>query len=302
MRRSPKEEAKAILKDHDPRKLTLLFLLSTSGLSILMNLFVPNVFVAFASGDLNYIQEAVTWNEGMGLFLTVLVTLFAWVMKFGFRQWALRVARDQTPPISSLIEGFGIVNKVISLFLLQFLYMYGWFVLTVFAISFPLAGLFYASASVTPNFSFYLLIIVASVIGLGLWLMLEMRYACNCFALSDSVDESAMKAISTSVARYKEDKKGIFQVYLSFWRWFVVFLLVQASYFMGNFVMNSRVYPEAIELKAWEFLLTTQHPVVYACSIVADWIFLVKFLPLFNVALAVFYCKDVSTHLRERFQ
>ena len=103
---------------------TLVYLLLTEGLSTVVGWLAPT----FQPADLLW-GGTVGW---LSLFISILLTLYLWVMDFGYRLWALRVTRSQQAGYGTLLEGFGIAGRVIAMNLLILLFTFLWSLLLIF--------------------------------------------------------------------------------------------------------------------------------------------------------------------------
>ena len=75
---------------------TLVYLLLTEGLSTVVGWLAPT----FQPADLLW-GGTVGW---LSLFISILLTLYLWVMDFGYRLWALRVTRSQQAGYGTLLD------------------------------------------------------------------------------------------------------------------------------------------------------------------------------------------------------
>lgn len=277
-----KQQAKEILKQNPPTKITLLFLLSTMGLSLVINLFVPNqIYDALVSGDVTVLNQGGT----VVLFLTVLVILFSWLMNYGYRLWALRTARGEEAPYSTLIEGFGHVGSVMCLSILKVLFMYFWLIGALMCCMLPFS--FFATFLFSMPYGEYGIIL--SVLWLSFMLIagiffLYLRYCMASFFLADAQNKSASIALRGAVNLQRNSLKELFKLHLGFWRWGLLYFLTVLLYSGLTVGLNYLTNPGDLE-----DLLFTGNDIAYWISVVVDWIFLLKFCPLYYVTLALFY-------------
>lgn len=292
MKQSAKQQAKAILKDHRAGQYTFVYLLATAGLTMLVHFIVPNFYDSMMSMDINQIQEAIHWGGGIGLFLTVLVTFFCALMNFGYKQWALAVARGGKPKLSTMIGGFGIAGKVMLLEIYEMIFIYFWMVCLICGMVSPIFGLFILTGGnqallsvLDPFLSIYVMI----AFGIGM-LWLQMRYSFIAFALSDAPEKGPWLAMKEGVQHQQIHFKALLKFYFSFWRWLLVFIGTFLVYFVLNFILNfAMMSPEYLDVNVLTQLMSQEQPLAYWCSVVVDWLFLIKFMPVFYVALGVFY-------------
>lgn len=287
MNQTPKQQAKAILKDHMPFRVTLVYLIATSGLSLLAGWFMPDFYSALWSMDSNDMVAAVEWNGGLGIFLNLLVGLFGMLMTYGYKLWALRVARGGKPSMSCLIEGFGMTGRVLLLNLLKFMFVYFWTIGLMFSVFMPTTmGIMLFGEIVVPFL--VLMMLGAATIGM---LCLQIRYCFAEFQLADEPDKSAWNAMKLAVRKQNVDFRKMVQYYLSFWPWLLVYLATTGVYYGLNFIFAYLANPPSAYLNPDLILdLMVQESLVALCiSIAVDWLFMGKFLPLFFVGLGVLF-------------
>lgn len=271
-----KEQAKQILAEHSPTQVTLAFLLSTLGLSLIVNFVIPEDFIyALLQGDFN----ALNGNGTVYLFLMLLVTLFGWVMNYGYQQWALQTVEGKQTNLSTLIEGFGIAEKVLFLSFLKSVCMFCYlWVATLVVMLFP--AMFLLSTSPT-------LIMAFLTIFMALCLAyLYLRYCLADLFLISSPEQGAYQAIKKAVIQQNAHFKELFKLHLSFWNWAVLFFLASQFYNVLLLGFNSIMNPGD-----FDHLLTTYNPVAYWLSMGVDWFLLFKFCPLYYVTLGIFFQK-----------
>lgn len=287
MYQTAKQQAKAILKDHSPMQYTLAYLAATAGLTLVVNLIMPDFYDAMMSMDTELMLAAVNSNGGLGVFLNILVVVFGVLMSFGYKQWALRVARGGKPPLSSLIEGFGISGKVMMLGFLKFIFVYFWTLCFIVGGTMPLVMM----ATLLGPAMMGVVSILAVVGAFYVTLWLHARYCLIEFQLSDKADGTAWDAVKQGVQRQKLGFKKIVAYYLSYWRWLLVYLGTQSLYYVFNFVTAYVMSPSVgmLDVEIITDLMLTHNTVAYVLSLLLEWLVLAKILPLFYVGLAVLY-------------
>lgn len=287
MNQTAKQQAKAILKDHSPFRFTFLYLLATVGLSEFVAFLMPDFYDAMMSFDPEMVLAAMNWNGGLGIFLSILLIFFGALMQYGYKQWGLRVSRGIDPPVSSLIEGFGLSGKVMLLEFLKLVYTYFWMMCGFMAMW--VAFIFVAIVipeGILPLVSELMMMLV--LLYATLWV--QMRYSMIYFQLSDHQDKGAWEAMKQAVSRFRLGWKKISRCFLSFWRWALVFVLITALQYALNVVIPySQGAVESLEADVLYELLFTSQPVAYYLYFALNFLFLLKFLPVFTVALAITY-------------
>ncbi|MFI3253304.1 MAG: DUF975 family protein [Eubacteriales bacterium] len=293
-----KQEAKALLKTQKTYQITGLYLLGTTIISAVLQLFVPNIFTAVMTMDMNQINEAIYWGGGVGLFLSVLVVLFGSVMTFGYQRWALKVASGESPPPSSLIEGFAMTGKVLFLEVLKLVFMYFWMLCFMTGLMFPILGLMLFSGSGEA-----MLYLMASFMEIGVILLmavgmiwLQIRYCFAPFYLVENPEKGAFRALKSAVAKQRSCFKALFKFHLSFLPWLLLYFLLMLSYsfftIVIEFVMGSAENLSQDELLT---LAGEENVMAYLLSVVLDCLFMLKFLPLYFVSLGLFFRKEEKT-------
>lgn len=272
------QQAKALLQQQPTRKVTFVYLLSTMGLTLFINLFLSSQFLS-----------SLLWGDGslldgqgtVLLFLLVLSTVFGWVMSFGYQQWALRVSRGQSPPMSSLIEGFGIFQNVLFAILIKGLFMYLWLLTFLFATIIPLAIFMGLAGSGVAQLMFItvpLFIVICAV----MWL--HIRYCLTTFVLSDDPSHSSWNAVKKAVALQRSQFKPLLRLHLSFWKGGILFFMSTLLYYFLGYGVDyltqySSFAPYADLCQILLFILSS----------VLEWLILAKLAPLYYVTLALFY-------------
>lgn len=208
-----KEHARKSMKNAavSPLLVTLVFILLTTVLVEVVYAFVPQAtFDDLLSGNLLF------------LFLFVLLTLYQVVMNFGYSCWSLNVAKGQDIGIPSLLDGFGMVGRVLLLqlritagilargMLLFFSYM---ILITTFASmsSFSLA---------------LFLIILASLVFYAALISLTLRYSLASFILYEHPEAGSLIAVHRSIELMRRHTWAMVKLYLSFWPWYLLEIVV----------------------------------------------------------------------------
>ena len=193
---------------------TLIYLLLTQVLAEIVYAVTPA-----SSGDLLFAQDSSTW---MALFLTVLLTIYQAVMGFGYSCWALHTARGEESGLSCLMEGFGMVGRVLLMEITVLLSILGWtlllalgYIMAVFVIVLVLPGDLALFATILASIAFYL---AALAVGF--------RYELTHFLLCDYPDAGSGKAIRRSLDMMQGHFWDMVKLQLSFWPWYLVSLLL----------------------------------------------------------------------------
>ena len=160
--------------------------------------------------------------SGPGLFLYILMNLFAWIITFGFVWWSLDCSDglrgEYAPGIHTLFNGFSMVTGVLLLEVNLAARMLLWSL----AISVPVSLLTVMTVlwSGSVN-SLYVLAVIAS---LGLCYAVSLRYALARYLYIEQPEEerSVSRAIRDSVGLMRGWKLELFKLRLSFAGWYLL--------------------------------------------------------------------------------
>lgn len=213
-RKAFKQEAKVLMRESKPhfKLVSLVYFLLTTGLSLV----VSNM-------------SAIT-GIGAGLmstFLSIMVTLFGWVMIVGYANYALTLSRKGETGMNSLFESFSFAGRSIGVVFLQMLYIFAWTLLLMFGMAILMVVVFFAAGDST----------VAAVIGVSVMyivlfafvIFITLRYAMCEFALVDNPDAGCGEAIRRSVRIMRGNKGKLFVLNLSFIGWDILVGLIHLA-------------------------------------------------------------------------
>lgn len=272
-----KDQAKLLFSLSSPLKATIALLLSTSGLTMLVSFLLPDYLVTSMLLG-NFQDPSVT----LSLFILILLVLFTWLMNYGYRTWALSTAREEITTLSSLINGFGISNKVIFLNILKFVSIYFWCVALFFVASLLSSPLFLMLSNLTTSVFLMTVVLLASLFSLSVAVWLHIRYCFASFILADYPDKGAYHAMHRGVQLQSAHFKPLLKFHLSFWHWILLFALISGVY---EVLFYDTFLPAPL-------LSATLKPVCDLIYTLVNWGIMLKFLPLYTVSLGLFY-KDV---------
>ena len=262
------------------RTVTLVYILMTTGVSILLSL----------------IPLPVSSQNEMGtgtIFINILYSLYAAVAGFGFTLWALWITRRLSPGLSALMQGFSVAGRVIWMKLMIYLRLVCFVMMFTIAISFGLMVL-------TPLFLLlarYPLVMLAVVYCLlfgGMWLF-SLRYALAPYLLADHPDDGPIIPIRRSVALMRGWKRELFRLELSFLGWhlavLVLTLLVQggALWYFGVLDLAMPATMEAAAEMTVYCAAAIAHPLTVLATTVVTLPVLLWVKPYREVARAAFY-------------
>lgn len=272
-----KDQAKLLFSLSSPLKATLALLLSTSGLTIFISYLMPDHLVTSMLLG-NFQDDAVT----ISLFVLILLVLFTWLMNYGYRNWALSTAREQITPLSSLLGGFEVANKVIFLNILKLICIYFWCTALFFIASLVTSPLMLLMSSMNPASFLTFLLLYAAVCLCCVAVWLHIRYSLASFILADYPDKGAYHAVHRGVQLQSANFRPLLKLHLSFWPWILLLGAVSGVYevlFYETFLTTP--------LLSWEV-----KPVCDIIYTLINWGIMLKLLPLYTVSLGLFY-KDV---------
>ena len=244
-RKDLKRAAKEDMRTARPRvwKVTLAYLLLTSGLFLLLNLVLGSsvpytrdlLTVLFTTDDPQVLLNALSTPSSPAalpvFFLQVLLQLYAAVMEFGYYGYTLRRSRGEDASYGDLLGGFGMAGRVIVMNLIVLAFSLCWAFLVLvpvtLAISFLLtmflmgSYLYTASAEqlVGQLLVLYPIIIVIFIAAALLILFLTLRYAFAPFCLADRPDDGPLEAVRRSRRLLSGRYGEIFKLALSFIGW-----------------------------------------------------------------------------------
>ncbi len=199
---------------------TLVYFLLTDVLSNVVSLFTPTVTVE----DLLYGRGAGMWAA---LFLSILLSIYQMVMDFGYSTWALHTARGQQAGYGSLLNGFGMVDRVLWMKIRIALGMLGWTLLLsmVYAVFLLFIGAIFGNVSSV----FLVLVVILSLAFYVGVIAITLRYELAPFLLYDYPEAGGATAVRRSVEMMRGHIWQLFKLLLSFWPWFVAELFIELA-------------------------------------------------------------------------
>ncbi len=231
-RKPLKERAKELIRTAQPPawQVTLIFLLATTWVSTVVDLFNPvtraiqewyqTVYPAAVSGDLGVVYSAqaafgrlLTSSTGyVSMLLSVIISLYITVVDYGYNSYSLGVVRLQNPDQSELFSRFYMAGKIILAEILQVVFATLW--------ALPAALIGGILAGITD--SIVLFTLIGTIAGTVLCLMAIYRYRMIVYALLDDPEISVLEAFRRSEALMKGRKWELFVLDLSFLGWIIL--------------------------------------------------------------------------------
>lgn len=235
-------EAKALAKQAmrttypHPMLVTLVYLLLTSVLTSLVSSLVTDPFGAFylyvldRSYDIEDLIHALLIPRTVAAFLVVqlLITVYQWIMSFGYTSYALRMARNEQPGFQNLLDGFRTIGRALLVSLLIYIFTTLWSLLFLV----PAFVVMLVAALVAPGLmSLAVLLLFAAAI---LSVVVSYRYRLAVYFLLDNPDMRALAAITESKRAMVGWKGELFIQDLSFLGWSLLFgLAATLALFLG---------------------------------------------------------------------
>lgn len=185
------------------RVVTFLYILMTSGVSILCSL-IPLP----AAPDSGLSSSTV--------FLSLLLSLYGTVAAFGYTLWALWTGRRLNPGPGALLQGFSVAGRVIIMRLLIYIRLLGVALLI---------SLLILPAFVFPSLLVPLVLAAAAAV----LLVVSLSYALAPYLLADRPDDGASAAVRRSAQLMQGWKWQLFRLDLSFLGWLLLRWLLVAG-------------------------------------------------------------------------
>ena len=226
-------EAKALAKQAmrttypHPMLVTLVYLLLTSVLTSLVSSLVTDPFTTFyyyvwdgVYGVEDLIRVLLTpRNVASFLVIQLLITVYQWIMSFGYTSYVLRMARNEQPNYWNLLDGFRTIGRAFLVYLLIYIFTTLWSLLFLV----PAFIVMLVSALGGPMLMFLaLLLVIAAAI---LSVIVTYRYRLAVYFLLDNPDMGALAAITESKRAMVGWKGELFIQDLSFLGWWLLLSL-----------------------------------------------------------------------------
>lgn len=213
-----------------PMLVTLVFVLLTTVLTNVIMYFVSNPFSTaylylVAGEDVNDVYRYILTGQRVGIFLLVqlLVSLYLWVMQYGYIAYGLGLARRTGPSYHTLLEGFTNLGRALLVSFLTFLILLLWGLLgMVPGIIIAILGI------VIGEYGLGLVVVGVLLITIGgvtLEIIMSYRYRMATFYLLDNPDMGVMEALSSSKEIMRGKKADLFIMDLSFLGWEILSVL-----------------------------------------------------------------------------
>ena len=284
-----KEEARKSMQGLTPSAplITLVFLLLTSVVTTVVNLLLPSSTVSDAVYTRGFFPM-------LSLFLSILLAIYRTVMGYGYNCWALETARGQESGFWTLLDGFGMVGRVIWMNIRIFISILLWTLLLSMACS--------VTVLLTMQISVYLAVLLWIPMLLSI-LAFTLRYELAPFLLHDRPEEGAGMAVQRSCMLMRGRIWNLVKLYLSFWPWYLAqFLLNLLINLIALFPILGAVITAITSGDPFsvytQVQLALSGVLITVLTLIAQLIIEPRFFPYRRIAVANFY-RALSGELTE---
>ena len=223
-----------------PMLVTLVYVLLTGVLTYVIMYFVANPFTLaywylLEGEDPQQVMYYIFTPQRVGVYLLMelLITLYTWVMQFGYTAYGLGLARRTGPGYRTLLEGFSHLGKALLVSFLTTLFTLLWGLVAM------LPGIIVLSiGAVTELYGLAFLGLLLVLCGTVVEIMVAYRYRLAIYLLLDNPDMGALAAVTASKEAMRGHKGELFVMDLSFLGWAIlsVFTLGILSLWLGPYV------------------------------------------------------------------
>ena len=204
-----------------PMLVTLAYVALTGWLVMALTYFVANPFsialpylaAGYEAADvLLYIFTP--GRVGAYLVMQLLITLYQWVMSYGYAAYALGLARHTGPGYRALLEGFSHIGRAlgVSFFTTLFTFLWGMLAMVPYFVVLTVGALMQSNVII-------MLSTLLALAGMVVEIMVTYRYRLATYFLLDDPDMTALAAIRESKGTMAGRKGALFVVDLSFLGW-----------------------------------------------------------------------------------
>ena len=207
-----------------PMLVTLVYILLTGVLTYAIMYFVTNPFslayLYLVDGE--NIQDIyrnlfTVRLVGVYLLMELLITLYQWVMMFGYTAYALGLARRTGPGYRTLLEGFAHLGKALLVSFLTGLFT------TLWGLAATLPGVVVIIiGALADSYGLVFLGVLLVLCGAVVELIVSYRYRLATYFLLDNPDMGALASITASKQAMRGHKGELFVMDLSFLGWWVL--------------------------------------------------------------------------------
>ena len=210
-----------------PMLVTLVYVLLTSVITNVIMFFVSDPFTTaylyiLDGADVDEVYRYILTGPRVTVYLLVqlLITLYLWVMQFGYTAYGLGLARRTGPGYRTLLEGFLNLGKALRVSFLTALFVVLWGLLGMV----PGIVLTFLGALMGPLGLGLVILGMVGMIGGGVALEVVMsyRYRLAIYYLLDHPDMGVLESISNNKQTMKGTKIDLFVLDLSFLGWLIL--------------------------------------------------------------------------------
>lgn len=214
-----------------PMLVTLVYVLLTSVLAYLVSMLVANPFITFyyyvvdRSYEIHDLVRVLLTPRSVALYglVQLLLTVFGWIMAFGYNSYTLRMARNEQPGYQNLLDGFRTLGRAFLVNLLITIFINLWS-LVLLVPAFVVLGV----AAMVESGGLILLAVLLLLAGAVLSVVISYRYRLAVYFLLDNPDMGALASITASKRAMTGWKGELFIQDLSFLGWYVLVAVVSA--------------------------------------------------------------------------
>lgn len=214
-----------------PVLVTLVYLVLTGGIYSVVRQFSggptdQEMIQAMQQSDPAALGQVLGSVSGIGVFLSILVTLYILVMQYGYADYSLRLSRGQEAGYGTLISGFAVAGKVLLLQILVVVLCFLWYL--AFAIPATLitigiaAGFSGLGSGLGITFLMGLLIAVVWIAAVVFMVMRMLYYSLALFTFLDDPEAGCRAAVRRSKELMRGRRGFFFVLLLSFIGWYLL--------------------------------------------------------------------------------
>ena len=238
-----------------PMLVTLVYVLLTGVLTYAIMYFVSNPFTLaywylIDGEDPQQVMYYIFTPQRVGVYLLMelLITLYSWVMQFGYTAYGLGLARRTGPGYRTLLEGFSHLGKALLVSFLTALFTSLW------GLAATLPGIIVLSiGAVTEVYGLVFLGVLLVLCGAVVEIIVSYRYRLATYFLLDNPNMGALASITASKEAMRGHKGEMFVLDLSFLGWWIL-----SAFTLGILSLWVSPYCYATESNFY-------HWVVYGC-------------------------------------
>lgn len=292
---------------------SLVYLLLTMGLSVVVVLVLLQPFVNLMLtaaltevGDRELLRMLASYLPFwlIGLALGVVVTLFSYVMSFGYQGYVLRLARGQEAGWRELMGGFSSLGRALGVYLMVGIFSALWYLVAYV----PVTLVMLVWESVLNPAAWWLAVPVELVLNVAVsvfYVSRVLRYSLAPLALADQPELGVFGAIRRSKELMQGRRWEFFKLNLSFLGWYLIeVLVVLAGYwvsivaitFLAGFGLWGAGGANMDRILEQLVLLIVQSVwIMPLCIAIASMLYLMWLQPYVSTTVAHYYCWITDT-------